>query len=636
MIMIPVLLLMSPFTMNAQDPMEVEKYQSLPFGSIKPTGWLKEQMQKDIAGFVGNLDRLVPELIYDPIYGSERLGEQSEVKDLGNLKEGDAAGDEQYKWWNSETQSNWWDGYLRNVLLINDSARMLKVTEYISKIIETQDADGYLGIYDSDLRYKFKSENGELWAKTSLLRGMLAYYEFTNDQNVWSAITKAVDNVMDNYPINTSNPFFAGKDFSGGVAHGLTFTDVCDKMYQITKNLKYLDYATFLFRNFSLNYSSEKDVQLQSIFDTSYKLQCHGVHTFEHLRPLIVAAYSSNDPELKEALAIYLKRLKNVTTVSGGPIGDEWIAGRMANSTSTGYEYCSLHELMDSYCVLFQKSGKIEMAEMIERIFYNAAQGSRNPDHSAIAYLKTDNSYEMMGTRNGEIEPDRTQTRYKYSPVHQDVAVCCAPNAGRISPYFIQSCWLKEGDNALIAAVLSPNIVETTIHDVPVKIEVQTEYPFQNQLIFRVETATSVAFKLKIRKPEWATSIQTKSNYRMEDGFLVFEQEFSNNDQIALEFAAEVSVNEDLNHEKSFSYGALVYAKPISSIQHKGKSYAVGFEDLTYSPVDSTRYEFIPNHGAHFEDGKICLSLKNRDTHKIENLELIPIGKTILRQVSFK
>lgn len=636
MIMIPVLLLTSPFAMNAQNPMAAEKYQSLPFGSIKPTGWLKEQMQKDIAGFVGNLDRLVPELIYDPIYGSERLGEQSEVKDLGNLKEGDAAGDEQYKWWNSETQSNWWDGYLRNVLLINDSAGLRKVTEYISKIIETQDADGYLGIYDQDLRYKFKSENGELWAKTSLLRGMLAYYEFTNDQNVWSAITKAVDNVMDNYPINTSNPFFAGKDFSGGVAHGLTFTDVCDKMYQITKNPKYLDYATFLFRNFSLNYSSEKDVQLQSIFDASYKLQCHGVHTFEHLRPLIVAAYSSNDPELKEALAIYLKRIKNVTTVTGGPIGDEWIAGRMANCTNTGYEYCSLHELMDSYCVLLQKSGEIEMAEMIERIFYNAAQGSRNPDHSAIAYLKTDNSYEMMGTRNGEIEPDRTQTRYKYSPVHQDVAVCCAPNAGRISPYFLQSCWLKEGDNTLIAAVLSPNIVETTIHDVPVKIEVQTEYPFQNQLIFRVETATCVTFQLKIRKPAWATSIQTKSNYRMEDGFLVFEQEFTNNDQIALEFAAEVKVNEDLNNEKSFSYGALVYAKPITAIGNTGRTYAPGFVDLTYSPADTTRYEFIPNHDAHFKDGKISLNLKNRDTHKIENLELIPIGKTILRQVSFK
>ena len=49
-----------------------EEYQPIPFGSIKPSGWLKTQMQKDMEGFVGNLDRLVPELINDPIYGSER------------------------------------------------------------------------------------------------------------------------------------------------------------------------------------------------------------------------------------------------------------------------------------------------------------------------------------------------------------------------------------------------------------------------------------------------------------------------------------------------------------------------------------------------------------------------------------
>jgi hypothetical protein len=35
-------------------------------------------------------------------------------------------GDEQYKWWNSETQSNWWDGYLRNVFLLEDKAGIAK------------------------------------------------------------------------------------------------------------------------------------------------------------------------------------------------------------------------------------------------------------------------------------------------------------------------------------------------------------------------------------------------------------------------------------------------------------------------------------------------------------------------------
>lgn len=45
----------------------------LPLGDIKPSGWIKEQMRKDLDGFVGHLDELVPSLMGDSIYGSERL-----------------------------------------------------------------------------------------------------------------------------------------------------------------------------------------------------------------------------------------------------------------------------------------------------------------------------------------------------------------------------------------------------------------------------------------------------------------------------------------------------------------------------------------------------------------------------------
>lgn len=241
----------------------------------------------------------------------------------------------------------------------------------------------------------------------------------------------------------------------------------------------------------------------------------------------------------------------------------------------------------------------------------------------------------MLGSKNGEIEPDRKQTRYKYSPVHQDVAVCCVPNAGRISPYFLQNCWLKEGSNTLVSGVLAPNILQTNIQGIPVKIEEITEYPFRNHFVFRIETEKAISFQLKIRMPEWAKSVLTKEKYRMDGSFLVFDRSFSKRDQIEIEFQAEVLVKEDLNHEKFFSYGPLIYAKPIDAKEQTGKVYAPGLVDLTYSPLDSNRYEFIGNHNARFLNGRISVSLKNKATQKNENLELIPLAKTILRQVSF-
>lgn len=632
------LLILLTYSVNSQEKVQNkvgEKYQILPFGSIKPSGWLKVQMQKDVDGFVGNLDKLVPDLINDPIYSSGRLHKNSKLKDLGNNKEGDTEGSEQYKWWNSETQSNWWDGYIRNVILLNDKKGLEKVENYVQRILKSQDEDGYIGIYDKELRYHFNSENGELWSKTTMYRGLLAYYEYSRDPKLWNAIVKAVDNVMINYPINNSSPYSSGKEFNGGVSHGLTFTDVMDKMYHITGDTKYTDYALFLYKDFCKTYQSEKDVQLENILNPNYKLQSHGVHTYEHLRPLIVAAYAKNNIELQKALEIYIQRIEKSTTITGGAIGDEWIAQRTANATQTGYEYCSLHELLDSYSVLFQKQGATKTAEAIETIFYNAAQGSRNPDHSCIAYLKTDNSFGMDGTKNGEVESNRKQTRYKYSPAHQDVAVCCNPNAGRITPYFIEKSWLKESDTVLVNALLMPSTIETKIQNQLVKIETITEYPYLNKFIYKISNPKYAQFIIKIRKPSWATKVITNESYTIDNDFLVFDRKIGAEDKIQIEFITEIQIKEDGNKEKYFSYGPLFYAKSFESIEQKGKFYLNHFDDLFYISKDKSSYQFIIDNEAKFDNGIIEIKAMNKLNNQIELINLIPFGKTILRQVSF-
>lgn len=618
---------------NAQN--NAEKFQSLPFGSIKPKGWLKEQMQKDINGFVGNLDKIVPELINDPIYSTARLQKHSKAKDLGNLKEGDAEGDEQYKWWNSETQSNWSDGYVRNVFLLDDKKGIEKIKKYVADILATQDEDGYIGIYDKELRYKFNSENGELWSKATLYRGLLAYYEYTKDEKVFIAVEKAVENLMQHYPINASSPFNSGTSFNGGVSHGLTFTDILERLYYHTKNEKYRHYALFLYNDFSNTYQSEADVQLKNILNTNYKLKSHGVHTFEHIRALIIAKYASKSAELSTALNTYLGRIKNVTTISGGAIGDEWIAERNADATHTGYEYCSLQELLDSYCLLIQKTGNATVGDDIENIFYNAAQGSRNPNHSCIAYLKTDNSFEMKGTKNGEIEPGRKQTRYKYSPAHQDVAVCCNPNAGRITPYFIQNSWMKENEKTLVATLLMPNILETSINDNKIQIENNTEYPYENRFKFKITQTKSSEFKIKIRKPGWVKSIKTTEQFRIENDFIVIDREFSANDVVNISFETEIQVKKDNTGSHYFTYGALLFALPIKAKEIEGKNYGSNFIDFNYEPLSKSSYSFKNNEKSKYKNGIMETKLVNQNTNKSEKVELIPMGKTILRQVTF-
>ena len=60
-------------------------------------------------------------------------------------------------------QSNWRDGFVRSAMLLDNETYKKQTDAYVEEILKTQDADGYLGIYDEKLRFKCTGENGELW-----------------------------------------------------------------------------------------------------------------------------------------------------------------------------------------------------------------------------------------------------------------------------------------------------------------------------------------------------------------------------------------------------------------------------------------------------------------------------------------
>jgi uncharacterized protein len=485
--------------------------QPLTFGAIKPDGWLKKEIQRNLNGFTGYLDSLAPDLILkDDIYGKDRLSKKVKNKNVGAISD---AGEwqAQFLWWNSETQSNWLDGLVRSAILTNDTVMMDKAETIIRRLLATQDPDGYIGIYDKDLRYHFEDENGELWAKATLYRALLAWYEYAKEKSVLDAIVKATDNVMEHYPIHASHPFYSKNPNAGGLTHGLVFTDVLERLYFLTGEKKYLDYCVFLYKDFSEQTLNE-DAQSDKLLDTSLALMGHGVHTYEHLRPLVAAYYASGNKAYQSALDFFLKKIERTTTPSGGLAGDEFIGGRPGDATETGYEFCSLHEGMAGWISLLEKTGESQYAAKAEKIVFNAAMGATHPAHSAICYLKTDNASILSGGKHGDTT-DKHQTRYRYSPVHKEAAVCCVPNAGRILPYYVQSMWMKDKDG-LVATLLGPCEVSVDLDGRKISIHEETNYPFDNSFRFSIETDKPGKFSIKVIKPIWAKSVKHSSIYR--------------------------------------------------------------------------------------------------------------------------
>ncbi len=628
------------------------KYQPLFLGQFKPEGSLKQLILKELqAGFIGSLDELVPNLLVeDDIYSQDRRNPGQLSPDLGILLAAEAAPEPQHMWWNSESSSNWLDGLFRCALLTEEKNALQKAEKIIAQRLESQDLDGYMGIYQKDSRFPQGVENGELWALSSLLRVLIAYYEANTSSSLLDKIQQAANCLMNSCPINNARPFSAQdakpEENCSGLSHGLTLTDAFYRLYGLTQDKKYLDYCLFLYESYSEEPSPqlEPDIRECNLLLNSKSFCGHGVHTYEHLRALTV--YASHKPEKgMPILKAYLEKLTDYLLPSGAPSGDEMIRHRPAHSSYSGYEYCSIQELFDAYRLLLQESGDLGWADKMEWLFHNAAMGARHPKHSAVAYLKNDNSYAMTGREacpEAELSSPVPQTRYKYSPVHQDVAVCCVPNAGRILAYYPQYSWFSD-ERGLYKLLYGAGILRTQWGTSQVSIEESSHYPLGNRIDIRISVSEPVQFCIAFRRPAWWHTLKvTGAPYREENQLLIFEQLWSGETIISLDFKQEVKRHQDHQKQQYFSWGALLLALPIAAKEVLGREYAAGFVDRYYYPLseDYNHLHLSPKSALPkveiLPDGlRMKLEMIDLRTGQSSQQTLQPIAETLLRKVTF-
>ena len=174
---------------SAQIPV-APRYTWLKLGEVMPSGWLKAQMERDIReGFAGHLKELAPEVGTD-IFGSGRNTPE---------KPNFAAADAEDSWWNGESEGNWRTGYIMMAYLSGDPQAQQEADAFVEHILHTQDSDGYIGVYNPQLRYSDSPRNGELWTQACILRGLLAYYDLTGKPEVLRAVERAVQCSMAKY-----------------------------------------------------------------------------------------------------------------------------------------------------------------------------------------------------------------------------------------------------------------------------------------------------------------------------------------------------------------------------------------------------------------------------------------------------
>jgi len=584
-----------------------QRWKRLPFGAVRPRGWIKRQIQNDLAhGFAGCLDAL-----------TERAS-----TDLW-LNQIDSASD-QVAWWDAETRGNWIWGLAMAALLVDDAAGREKVRAALDAWISSQGQDGYLGIYTDRSRYHHPpGEQGELWGQSRALLSLLTWSEFFGSAPEFEAALRAVEQTIAAHQ-SGAKFFLAGQNPHDGcgMAHGLCYTDVMQRMFERTGDARFLRFAGELYREFSAAAGLEAFRDLSAAqLETRRKFSGHAVHTVEHIRCLLVAL--SAGAVGPRALDSAIKKLQRFRLPNGAVQGDESLRGK--SSPRIGYEYCTITELAMSLGELGRAWGGAAIFDWLETLVYSAGQGARLGDGKGIGYLTTDDQFSADARRTDAYSGKEPGRRYKISPTHEDVACCCNPNSVRLMPQFVADMWALAPDGFACCA-FGPSELRAEFAGAPLSIVQETNYPFEDRVHFRVQKAAAGELTITIRKPQWSgeASLNGAAFETRGQWFVVrvdgAEAEFS------VDLAPDIRREQYATGEVAILRGPHQFVQRIEPSFVPTKSYPVaGFCDFDVVPMaELPRPPDVSD--LRFEGDRILTG---------DGGTLVPIGQTVLRRAGF-
>jgi DUF1680 family protein len=145
---------------------------------------------------------------------------------------------------------------------------------------------------------------------------------------------------------------------------------------------------------------------------------------------------------------------------------------------------------------------------------------------------------------------------------------CCTANMHQGWPKFASHLWMRSPDGGLAAVAYAPCAVRTVIQDVPIQLDLATDYPFGGELQLRVRAERPIRFPLHLRIPGWAAGaellIDGAATVAAQAGtFHTIEREWGAETTIVVRLPLRVRLTRRFNDSVSIYRGPLLYGLKI-------------------------------------------------------------------------
>jgi len=521
------------------------------------------------------------------------------------------------------------DGLVPLAYLLDDEKLKKKAKIWIDAFLNNQDEDGWIGPEEpAEKRY----EKHDPWPVFVVLKVLTQYYEVSKDNRVVDVINgffSYLKKHLEKYPL-----------FSWGKYRWAELILSIHWLYEQIEEEWLLELAEIV---------SEQGYDWQKHFtDFKYtkknleiKLETHVVNNAMGIKtPAVWYRQSGKDYDKK---AVY-KALDNLDKFHGQVTG-----------VFTGDEHLS---------------GKNPSQEMIT---FNALPATFKPDMWAHQYDQQVNQVICnIAERDWTNDPDANI--FGLEPNFG----CCTANMHQGWPKYVKSLWMTTDDNGLVVISYSPCKVTAAVSDSKeITIIEETDYPFGDKIIFKIEVEESVLFPISFRIPGWAEDARIK----LPDGeikspkpgsFYKIEREWNSGDVVELRLPMEIRIERRYMGSVAIHRGPLVYSlkigeawKLISGTPPHGDwevypttLWNYGLKLNTDNPVNSIKVNLKSLNNMPFspEGTPVELMVKGRiipnwklegncagpipqspikSHEKLEELILIPYGCTNLRITEF-
>jgi uncharacterized protein len=497
-------------------------------------------------------------------------------------------------WFDDSDTYKWLEACAYALVWSKDKGLRAKVDQAVSLIEAAQMDDGYINTFfqlrHPELRWRNLNTMHEMYCGGHLIEAGVAMAENLGDKRLLGVAIRFADHVMSVF----------GPDKRRGYCGHQEIELALLRLSELTNERKYVEFARWMI---------EERGQRPSVFEEELKdeeamaLSPHAVrmltkdgqyvgdyaqdhaplrehtevvgHAVRAMYYYIAAAHVAEgreDIELEETLHRVWYNLTNKRMYITGGIGpsasnEGFTADYDLPNLNAYAETCAACGLALWGQAMLELTGNSEFADVVERTLYNGAI-------SGIS---------LSGDRFFYVNPLESRGSHERTPWFS--CACCPPNIARIIGKVSQFAVAASSDTFYVHFPAGVE-VDTEFQGVPVKIAIESNYPWSGEATIKIEPQRPVEFTLAVRIPGWADDVGTEIPGAEEEagydaGYALFRRTWKAGDVLKLDLEmtpkwveADPRVRDNLGRV-ALTYGPLVYCAERHDLGFAPQLFAV-------------------------------------------------------------